>query len=96
MNSAEYDYAGKELIKFIEIIVDAILKRHRLIGRQWHNGKIKTVISSTLLEVYIDGDTTAIKVPCNPSVTFNINDEVLVLFVNGDSNNKFVISKRGL
>ena len=77
-------------------IVYQILNNENLLRREWHLGKVESVIDAKTLMVFVNGSTISQKITCNPSVTFAVNDEVWVLFINGDSKDKFVISKRGV
>jgi hypothetical protein len=77
-------------------IVYQILTKEKLLQSEWHLGTVESVIDSKTLSVYVDGSTTPQAIPCNPDVTFNVGDEVFVLFVNNDSRNKFVPFKRGV
>ncbi|MGG2091226.1 hypothetical protein AB1283_25955 [Bacillus sp. S13(2024)] len=89
---------ANKLIETITKIVYQILNKEGLIGGggEWHLGKVKSVVDSKKLEVYVDGSSISQIVPCNPSVTFAANDEIWVVFINGNSINKFAISKRGV
>lgn len=80
----------------VKKIVYQILIKEKLLQSEWHLGKVESVIDSKTLSVYVDGSTTPQTIPCNPDVTFNVGDEVFVLFVNNDSRNKFVPFKRGV
>jgi hypothetical protein len=80
----------------IKKIIYQILRKENLFQGEWHNGKVESVISAKLLSVYVDGSTTAQKIPCNPDVTFVIGDEIFVIHVNGDSKNKFALCRRGV
>lgn len=84
------------VISLIKEIVYVILKNEGLLRGEWNNGVVESVISPKMLTVKINGSNVAQKVPCNPSVTFEVGDEVFVHFVNGDSKNKFVPYKRGI
>jgi hypothetical protein len=82
------------LLEFVEKIVYMVLRKHNLLQGEYHLGKVKTVISNRLLEVYIDGSDQSQKVKCNPDVTFSVNDTVYVIYANRDSKNKFVICRK--
>ncbi|MGM7685229.1 hypothetical protein ACSVDA_24290 [Cytobacillus sp. Hm23] len=57
---------------------------------------IYEIISSTKVKVIVDGGSIPQTVSCNPDVSFDVSDEVWVLFVNGNPRDQFVISKRSL
>lgn len=84
---------------FYQVIRDIVqneLKKSNLQTGQWHLGTINQVKTSKLLSVFVDGSTTAQDIPCNPDVTFTAGSKVFVLYVNGDTKNKFVPFKRGI
>ena len=87
---------GENFIRVIKSIIYTILEDEKILTKEWHVGKVKTVVSTKILEVYVDGNDIAQRIPCNPNVTFSVNDEVFVHFINGDSANKFVPYKRGV
>jgi|GEM_PF-3180163 len=84
----------EDVFSKIKEIVYGILENEKLLQGEWHLGKINSVISAYELSVFIDGSPTPQTVPCNPNVRFLDNEEVFVIFINGDSKNKFVIAKR--
>lgn len=91
------DLSSKErTIKIIKDIVYMILRNEGLLRGEWNNGVVVGVISASLLSVRVNGSEIIQKIPCNPSVTFAVGDEVFVHFVNGDTKNKFVPYKRGV
>lgn len=86
-------------LKFVDAVtkvVESILRNKGLTNGQWHMGKVEEVLSNKLLSVYIDGSDEAQKIPCNPDVSFSQEDKVFVLYVNGNSKDKFVPFKRGI
>lgn len=85
----------KKFHDLIKTIVQNELKAQNLVGN-WHLGVVDSVTSSKKLSVFVDGSTTAQSISCNPDVTFNVNDEVWVVFINGNPRDKFVISKRAV
>lgn len=84
------------LLDTVKRIVYKIFEKEGVLRGEWHLGKVKTVISTKMLEVYLDGSETAIKIPCNPDVTFNVNDEVFVIFINKKTSDKFVLCRRAV
>lgn len=92
----EFTILARDLEEFIEKKIYSILREKRILGGEWHLGKVESVISSKKISVYVDGSDTPQRIPCNPDVTFNVGDHVWVIFVNGDSRNKFVLSKRAI
>lgn len=87
---------NKTFVTTLKKLIYKILEEENLLKGEWHLGKVASVIDYKTLTVYVDGSTTAQTISCNPNITFNINDEVWVHFVNGDSKNKFIPYKRGL
>ena len=85
-----------KFIEFVQRIVRIELQNAGLQQGQWHIGTVTSIVSSKILQVKIDGSTVAQKVPCNPDITFAVNDPVFVLFVNGDSKNKYIPFKRAI
>lgn len=86
----------QEFFNDIKEIVYTILRNENILNGNWHLGRVESVISPTLLSVYVDNSKTAQKIPCNPKVEFAAGDEVFVLFVNGRSVDKFVPFHRGI
>lgn len=84
------------MIKFIRKIVCQILEEKGLLLGDWHVGTVTAINSPTTLTVKVNGSTTTQVVPCNPNEVFEVNDEVFVQFINGDSRNKFVPFRRGI
>jgi hypothetical protein len=85
-----------QFAEVVSQIVYSILKNENLLKSEWHLGEVESVISSTMLNVYVDGAIQSQKIPCNPDVTFNKGDSVFVIIINNDSRNKYVISKRAI
>jgi hypothetical protein len=81
--------------ELIKSIVKSELSKQGVVGN-WHLGKVDQVISSKKLKVFIDGGTVSQTVSCNPSITFAVNDEVWVVYVNGNSKDKFALCKRAV
>jgi hypothetical protein len=87
---------NEKFINAVSKIVYSILKKENILIGQWHLGKVESVISAKKISVYVDGSTTPQEIPCNPDITFSVNDEIWVIFINNDSRNKFAISKRAV
>jgi hypothetical protein len=85
-----------ELYEIIEKMIYQVLRENRLLFGEWQLGKVAEVISEKRLKVYVNGSDVAQTIPCNPDVMFSVDDEVWVIFVNGDSKNKFVLCKRAV
>jgi hypothetical protein len=86
----------KQIYEKIKTIVLDVLKSQGLLQGQWHLGQVSDVISTKQIKVFVDGSDTSQTVSCNPDITFNVNDEVWVVYINGNPRDKFVISKRAL
>lgn len=87
------DKFGYETIK--QIIFDILNKEKLLIGN-WHLGVVDEVVSQTKLRVIVDNGTTPQLISCNPDITFNVGDNVWVIFINGNARDKFVLSRRAI
>jgi hypothetical protein len=85
----------KQFYEMVRTIVRDELKAQNLVG-QWHLGKVSEVLSTKQIKVFVDGGDIAQTVACNPSVTFAVNDEVWVVYINGNPRDKFAISKRAV
>jgi hypothetical protein len=85
-----------EIYTTIKDVVYTILENENLLKTDWHLGKVKDVISPTLLNVFVDGSKKEQQIPCNPKVTFAEGEEVYVLFINGKSIDKYVPFHRGI
>lgn len=89
-NSREYLY------NLIASIVQTEVRNSGLLNGNWHLGKVESVINSKRLNILVDGSSIPQPIPCNPDVTFSPQDEVIVIFLNGNSKNKFVICRRAI
>jgi hypothetical protein len=78
-----------------EIVTDMLNKQGLLLGH-WHLGTVDQVLSSTKLKVFVDGSDVSQTVSCNPDVTFATGNHIWVVFINGNSRDKFAISKRAV
>jgi hypothetical protein len=85
---------GIEFHRTVERTVLSILDKEGLLNRQWGYGEVDEVISPSKLKVFINGGETSHIIPCNPDVSFQPNDHVIIVYINGISNDKFVISRR--
>lgn len=86
----------QETLDIIRAIVKNEIRNAGLLTGQWRLGTVASVISNKKLMVKVDGSETAQEIGCNPDGNFSVNDEVWVIFINGDSKNKFVISRRAV
>ena len=77
-------------------MVEVALNEHKLLQGEWQHGKVVEVLSSKMLALSINGSEVSQKVPCNPDIVFNVGDEVWVVYINRNSNDKFVISRRAI
>lgn len=85
--------ANDTFLEKVKKIIYTILRKEKLLQSEFHFGKVNQVISTKQLSVFIDGDTTAQTVRCNPDVTFNVGDNVLIVFVNNDPKSKIVTQR---
>lgn len=74
-------------------VVYKVLQKEKLLQSEFHFGKVDSVISSSQIKCFIDGSSTSVTVPCNPDVTFNVGDSVIVIFINNDPKNKYCLSR---
>lgn len=81
------------LLDTIKKVVYSILGKEKLLQSEFHFGKVNQVISNKQLSVFVDGDTTAINISCNPDITFNLNDNVIVIYINNDPKNKYCLAR---
>jgi hypothetical protein len=86
----------QQFIDHVTKIVYGILKNEGLLKSEWHLGKVESVISSTKISAFIDGSNVSQVIPANPDVTFNVGDEIFVIFLNNDSKNKYAIARRAI
>ncbi|MFI2856778.1 hypothetical protein ACH6EH_06525 [Paenibacillus sp. JSM ZJ436] len=89
-NSLEQTY------KIIAEVVRTEIRNMGLLNGDWHLGKVESVISTSRLNVFVDGATVSQPIPCNPDVTFAPGNEVIVVFLNGNTRDKFVICRRAI
>jgi hypothetical protein len=99
MRKEDFDFLGNRM--FQEIIIKTVkqtlqqeLEKLNLLKGDWHSGVVASVIDSKYLSVKVDGSDTAQTIPFNQSEIFTANDNVLVIFLNHDSKNKFVLCKK--
>jgi hypothetical protein len=74
-------------------VVYKVLRKEKLLQSEFHIGKVEQVISDRQLSVFVDGSDTAQKIKCNPDVTFSVGEQVIVIFINNDPKNKYVMSR---
>lgn len=82
--------------ELIKKIIHAEISNLGLLKGDYHLGTVKAVKANNILSVCVDGSSTPQDIPCNPDGNFSVNSEVWVIFINGDSKNKFVISRRAV
>jgi hypothetical protein len=87
---------NKQIYDLIKSIVVEEIKAQGLLIGQWHLGVVNSVVDSKFLSVFIDGSTTAQNIPYNPSVSFIPNEEIWVVYINGNSKDKFALCKRAV
>lgn len=86
----------QQTLDIIRTIVKNEIRNMGLLTGQWRLGTVKAVKANNILSVCVDGSATPQDIPCNPDGNFSVNSEVWVIFINGDSKNKFVISRRAV
>lgn len=74
-------------------VVYKVLRKEKLLQSEFHMGIINQVISNKQLSVFVDGSNIAQTIRCNPDVTFSIGEQVIVIFINNDPKNKYVMSR---
>lgn len=77
-------------------VIYKVLRKEQLLQSEFRLGKVDSVISPTQLKVFIDGSTTSVTCSCNPDVTFATGNNVFVIYINNNSNNRFVLCKRAI
>ena len=92
MSSNSQDY----IYKLVSEIVRTEIRNLGLLKGDWHLGKVHSVIDSKKLNVYVDGATVHQPIPCNPDVMFSPQDEVIVIYLNGNSKDKFCLCRRAI
>lgn len=85
-----------DLVNFIRQVVHTELDNEGILRGQWHFGVVDTVISPKRLTVFIDGSPTSQEIPCNPNVPFNPQDHIVIIYFNGNSQDKFALCKTGV
>lgn len=86
----------KQFHDLIKTMIRDELKAQGLLVGQWHLGKVGQTISTKQLKCYIDGGDALQTVACNPKVTFAVNDEIWVVYINGNPRDKFAICHRAV
>ena len=85
---------SENFIEQIKIIVNQVLEEN-LSNSQTTYGTVKTVNGDGTLDIFIEGNSEPIRyVRCNPDVEFNPADRVIVLYVNNNKRNAFVLCRR--
>ncbi|MDF2789821.1 MAG: hypothetical protein K0S80_2919 [Neobacillus sp.] len=77
----------------ISKIVYKIFDNERLLQSEFRFGKVESVIDYKQIRAYIDGGTEAILCRCNPNITFNVGDSILIIYINRNSNNRYAIAR---
>lgn len=67
-----------------------------LLQGEWHLGKVDGVVDNKKLHAFIDGSSTSQLIASNPDVSFQPLDEIYVVYINGDSKNKFALCRRAV
>jgi hypothetical protein len=80
-------------LEHVTKIVYSILRKEKLLQTEFHMGKVESVLSVNQLTVFVDGSDTSQKIKSNPDATFNVDDQVIVIFINNNPNNKYVLSR---
>lgn len=86
----------EQIYEIITKIVHSTISNLGLLKGDWQLGTIDSIISPKKAMVFINGSSESYPIPTNPDVTFHPQDSVFVILVNGDSKNKFVISRRAV
>lgn len=84
----------EDFIALVQNIVRTEINNLGLLQGQWHLGVVDTIVDAKFLNTFIDGSIVSQKIPFNPSVTFAIGDNILILYVNGNSRDKYAFAKR--
>ncbi len=72
-----------------------VLKEKGFLENEWHFGTIKTVNPNKTADLYIDGARDLAKnVPYNPDITLQAADKVIILYVNRNKNNRYIMCKK--
>lgn len=85
----------ENFIEQIKIIVYQILNENAMFSGQFTYGTIDKVNGDKTVDVFIEGNTESAKhIHCNPDVEFNTADRVIILYVNNNKRNAFVLCRR--
>lgn len=93
MNSKDINDFQNNLIKTIKDLVKQELKG---LNNRDHYGRIDSVVDQYKAYVYVDNGTISQLIPTNPNITFSANEEVYVVFINGDEKDKFVLCQKAI
>ena len=79
----------------IKSVVDSVLKDLGLLENEWHYGTITRVNGDGTVNVRIDGSTDSTNyVTCNPDIRIQETDKVIILYVNRNKQNPYVMCKK--
>ena len=82
------------MVESIKTMVYSILSDYNS-HQQYHYGTIKRINGDGTVDLYIDGsDNVKKNIQCNPDINIRETDKVIVLYVNGNSKDSFVLCKR--
>ncbi len=85
----------ENFIEQIKTIVYQTLNENSIFSGQFTYGTIEKVNGNGTVNVFIEGNTQSVKyVHCNPDAKFNTADRVIILYVNNNKNNAFVLCRR--
>lgn len=87
---------NEQFINAVEKIVMQLLRKFNLLQGDHRLGTVDEVLSPTKLKVFVDGGSESQTVSCNPDVQFVSGDNVYVLFINNNPNDKYVPYRRSV
>lgn len=89
-------FTDQQLIDAITSIVYTVLNNENLLRGIWRNGTVEGIISKNLLSIRVDGSEDTQNIPCDPDRVYKVGDEVIVVLLNNDPKNKYVLGKKGV
>ena len=71
------------------------MNENAMFAGQFTYGTIEKANGDGTADVFIEGNTEPVRyMRCNPDVSFNTADRVIILYVNNNKKNAFVLCKR--
>lgn len=96
MFNGNENYVNTAFLNRMEKLVYEVLEKEGLLKAHWSLGTVERKISPYKVEVYENGSSEIITLPCSPDLSLQKGDKVWIVCPDGSIYNKFVLTKRGV